>query len=337
MVDVVGRIVEVRDARPGGAVGGVEGDGVAVILRQQAAVEFVQHLGGDGFAGLDPGVGAAFEIGENHLRVKGAHDAIDGVLEEQETFARFGGAGEQVFQEEAFVDGRGDLGDEDGVAARREGLGLVGEPRVHGVSHLVGEGEHGVAGVVVVQQHVGADAVDPGGVGAGAFALVFVDVEAAAGEEFAEFGLILGAEGRDGGEHEVAGRTEGPDGGVGQERELAVVEVVFGQPEEFLAEAQVTPERGGAGAHGVDQGGVDLDRDGVAVERAVQGGGVVAGAGEEPAAFEHAAVDGGVGVFRRGVGAEVGGEGAGAVGLHRIGGEQVLVDARREGNLAAVG
>ncbi len=111
--------------------------------------------------------------------------------------------------------------------------------------------------------------------------------------------------------------------------------VVF-QPEQTPSQLQVAPQRPGAGAHRLHQGRVNLGRDRVAVQRAVQGRGVAPGPGQKPAALEHAAVDRRVGVLRRPVGSDVGGERAPALGLHGVRREQLLIRPGREGDLAAV-
>ena len=196
LVDVVRRVEEVRDARPGELVEVVDRQRVAPVLLEQAGVELVEHVGRHRLALLDQAVRAQLEVGEHHLRVEGADDRVDRVLQQQEALLRVAGLRQQLVEQEALVGGRGHLGDEDRVVGGDEGLVLVRQHGVHRMAGLVRQRERGVERVVVVHQQVRADAVHAGVVGAAALAFVLVDVDPAAGDEALVAARVLLAERR---------------------------------------------------------------------------------------------------------------------------------------------
>ena len=82
---------------------------------------------------------------------------------------------QQVLHQEGLVAGGGHLGHEEHVAGVDGGLVLVAQVGVHGVAHLVGQGELAAQGVLVVEQHEGVDPA-AAGVGPAPLALVLPDV-----------------------------------------------------------------------------------------------------------------------------------------------------------------
>ena len=61
---------------------------VAVIRLQQVEVDVAERVGGDRLTRLDEPVRLQLVVREQHLRVEGADDAVDGVLEQHDAFAR---------------------------------------------------------------------------------------------------------------------------------------------------------------------------------------------------------------------------------------------------------
>ena len=182
LIDVVRRAEEVRDARPGHPRQRVVVDGVAVVGPQRRVVERAEDVGRDRLARLDEAVRLQFPVGEHHLREERARDAVDGVLQQHDALVGIGGVRQPVVEQQRLAERRRHLGHEDRVVGIHERLPLVRQHGVHRVAHLVRQRERGVERVVVVHQHVRVHAVDGRRVGAGALAVVLVDVDPPARE-----------------------------------------------------------------------------------------------------------------------------------------------------------
>jgi hypothetical protein len=89
-----------------------------------------------------------FEIREQHLRVERAGDVVDGVLQQHHLFGLVRRALQEMVEQQRFRQRRRHFGDEDRVIRVHERLPLVGQHRVHRVSHLVRQREHVVQRVV---------------------------------------------------------------------------------------------------------------------------------------------------------------------------------------------
>ena len=102
---------------------------------------------------------AQLVVGEHYLREERAGNVVDRVLQKDDPLVRIGRSRQHVLQEQRLAEGGRHFGDEDRVARIDEGLRLVGEDRVHRVTHLVREREHVVQSIGIVQQHVRVSAV----------------------------------------------------------------------------------------------------------------------------------------------------------------------------------
>lgn len=122
-----------RNARPGETVQIIRRHRVAVVVVEQPRVNFSEHIGGDRLAPLDPLVRPALEIGKQHLRVKRAHDLIDGMLEQQEPRLGITRRAKKPVEHQTLVDRGRHLRHEKRVAVRGERLRLIRKLRVHRV------------------------------------------------------------------------------------------------------------------------------------------------------------------------------------------------------------
>ncbi len=191
LIHIVRRAVEVRNARPGQARLLVVIERVAVIDLHQVEIDLAEPLGGHRPSLLDQAMRLQLVVGEQHLRVERADDAVDRVLEKDDFLAVVGRAFEHVVEEQHLAERGRHLGHEDGVRRVDEGLMGVREERVHRVPHLVRQREDGIQRVVVVQQHVRVHTVHRCGIGAAPLARVLVDVDPLAGQTLAHLPLVL--------------------------------------------------------------------------------------------------------------------------------------------------
>ncbi len=325
-----------RDARPCELVEIIHRRHIAVVVLEQLLVDAAQHVDRDRLPLLDEPVRLQLVIGKHHLRVEGPEDGIDRVLQQQEALLRVGGGLEELVEQETLVGRRGDFGHKDGVVGRHEGLAVVGQRGVHGMAGLVREGEDRVEGVVVVQQQVGADPVDTRAIGAAALAVVLVHIDPAAGNKLPVFRHIVVAQRRHRRDDEVLRSVVGIDLLAFEDRNLPVVEVVGLQPQQLLAQLEVTLQRCSALARGLDQVRDHGGRNVVAVKGGVQGGRVIAGLRREPAALEHTVVDRRIGVGGGGIGLEISLERLRPVRLVVVGLQHRLVGPGCEGGFLAV-
>ena len=197
LVDVVRRVEEVRDPRPRQAGQRVEVERVAVVVVQQLRVGLGQDLRRDRLILLGEPMRAQLVVGEQHLRVEGAGDVVDRVLEQHDPLDRIGRSRQHVLEQQRLAQRGRHLRDEDRVVRVDERLGLVRQDGVHRVTHLVRRREHVVERVGVVQQHVRVRAVHRRRVRARALAFVLVDVDPAALEALAQPLLVVRPERRD--------------------------------------------------------------------------------------------------------------------------------------------
>lgn len=311
-----------RDARPRQPRQGVVVDRVAVVGAQRRVVEGTEDVGGDRFPRLDEAMRLQFPIGKHHLREERASDAIDGVLEEDDTLEWIGRVREPVVEQERLAQRRRHLGDEDGVVGVHEWLALVRQHRVHGVSHLVREREGGIECVVVVHEHVRVDAVHRRRVGTRALAVVLVDVHPAAFEAGGKALLVLPAERRDGCHDPLHHLLIRVVLGEVHQRDRPVVQVIRVEPERAAPQLLVPLVGRDVGARRGDQVLDDGNGDVVAVESGLERRCVAARTRLVPVALQDAVVQRRIRVERHLEGAVVRLEGTGPIGLHPVGREQ---------------
>ena len=172
-------------------------DRVAVIGLEQTEVDLAEPVGRDRLPFLDEPVRLQFVVRKQHLRIERADDAVDGVLEEHDALAFALGAGQHELEKQRLAQRGRHLGDEDRVVRIDERLVRVRQQRVHRVAGFVGQREHRVKRVVVIQEHVRVDAVDGRRVRPAALARILVNVNPSAVEGLAQLLLVVAAERRD--------------------------------------------------------------------------------------------------------------------------------------------
>ena len=285
-----------RDARPRHTQPIVIVDRIPVECLQHIEINRAQRFGRDGSAFFDQSMCLQLEVRKHDLCVERRHDAVDRMLQEDDPLPLIGGAAEHVVEEQRLAERRRHLGDEDRVAGVHERLMRVGQKGVHRMTHFVGQREHGVERVVVVEQHVRMHAVHRGGVRAAPFARILVDVDPVAGQHLPELPLV--------------GRTQRGDR-RGQpfqhvlvrvpavelhERDAGIVRVIRRQAEHALAETMVTAQGLGSLPGGLDQVLDDGRRNIVAVEGHLEHRAVPSCLRDEPVALQHTVVERGVGI-----------------------------------------
>ena len=138
------------------------------------------------------------EVGEHDLGVKRAGDTVDGMLQQHHAFIATAGTLEHQVEKQRLAQRRRYFRHKDRVAGIDERLRLVRQQRVHRVAHLVGQREHRVERLVVVEQHVGMRPVHRRRVRPTAFADVLEDVDPPSVEGLSDVSLVLRTERGDG-------------------------------------------------------------------------------------------------------------------------------------------
>ena len=290
-------VVEVRNARPlerDLIVGDHIGAEVELVERM---VLFAQRIGGQRLAALDELAHFELELGKHRLAVDRTLELVEEVVDEISALLAVGRLAEQVAHQQDLVAGRGDLGDEDDVLRRIHRLVFAGVPRMHGVAHLVDEGEHAVEVILVVEQHVGVGPAVAGAVGAAALAGVLIHVEPAVAKGLFEHVCIVLAEHRECFERGLLGLFKGDfNVRVRDDRRIDVVHVQRINAHDLLAQGNVAVHLVKVAVHRVDEIGVHRRRHLGHVERGLERGIIVARVGEELELLELRVKRGGIGV-----------------------------------------
>ena len=285
-----------RNARPL-HVGHVRALGDGIVGLVQAAVEFAERLRRQRLARLVHLVGLLFELREQRLAEHRGAEALQQVVEDVGALLGIRLHGEQIAGQQHLVDGGSHLGDKDGVLVVDVVLGLGGEPGVHGVAQLVGQGERVVVLVGVVQQHVGVHAVHAAGVRAGGLALVLVHVDPALAEGALEKHLVRLAQRLGGLQNQLLGGLVG-HGAVHlvHQRHIQVVQPQRVKTQLLFANLQIAGQRRNRLVHAIDQ--VLIERLGhvVAVQLGLQCAGMPARLGIVAVQLHVAGVERGQGV-----------------------------------------
>ena len=186
-----------------------------------------------------------------------------------------------MLHEQGLVAGGGHLGHEDHIVPVHGGLRLVGQIGVDRVAQLVGQGEHAVQVVLVIQENIGVDH-RAGHIASGALARILVHVDPPVVQALPNDGLVLPAQGG----HRLIDGLPGlliGDLGVdaGHHGGVHVVHVQLVHPQQLFPQADVPVHLVQVGPNGGDQVVVDLHRYPGAIQRGGQGAGVLPGGGEE--------------------------------------------------------
>ena len=322
-----GVLVDVEVAVEVGDAGPLDGDLrvnhhiLAVVQLVQVVVQLAEALGGEGLPLLRHLVGLQLKLGEHGLAVDGGAELLQEVVDEHRPLPLVRGLLQQVLHQQGLVAGGGHLRHKEDIVGIDGGLILAAEVGVHGVAHLVGQGEGAVEVVLVVEQHEGVDR-GADGVGAGALALVLIDVHPAVGEGLGQNGAVLLAQNLGGLQHILAGLVEGDDlVPLGEHGGVDVVHVQLIQPHGLLPQIHVAVHLVHVLVDGLDEVVVHALRHLHGVEGALEGAVILPGAGEEDVPADGGVEHGGQGVAAALVDAVEGLEGVlpqGAVGaLHK--------------------
>ena len=230
-------------------------------------------------------------------RVQGALELLQEVVDEPGPAALVRGVLEQVLHEQGLVAGGGHLGHKDHIVPVHRGLISVGQVGVDRVAQLMGQGEHAVQVVLIVQENIGVNH-GAGHVSPGALARILVHVDPPVVQALPDDGLILLAQGS----HRLIdglfgllignlGVHPGHHGGV------HVVHVEFLHPQQLLSQPDVPVHLVQIGPDGGDQVVVDGLRHPGARQGGGQGAGVLPGGGEELQLLHLGGEGGGQGVL----------------------------------------
>ena len=168
---------------------------------------------------------------------------------------------------------------------------------MHGVTHLVGKGEHAVEIVLVVEQHIGVRPAAAGAVGAAALAGIFIHVDPAVVEALLQHVRIVLAEHGERLEHVCLRLVIGDLGvRVRDDRRIDVVHVQRINAHDLLAQGNVAVHLVKVAVHRVDEIGVHRRRHLGHVERGLERGVITARIGKELELLELCVKRGGIGV-----------------------------------------
>ena len=266
----------------------------AVILRVQISVQFAQGFAGRHVACLHSRVHVALEFRELRLAEDRPLEAVQILVDQVSLLQIVLRVGDQVTVQQGFVHRAGDLRRKDRVVRVHRFLVVRGIPGLHGVAHLVDDGEHVVQLVVIVQQDVGNAVVAARGERPAGLSFVLVHVRPAAREGVAHDLPVFAAK-----------RLQRlvDDGLRRLVRDVLVrriqdghVDIVHGQvvqAQQFLAQSHVAVHGGQVGVDHVDQVVVYVRGDVI-----VEHGGFQRGAESADAGHCHVLLDA-VGVQRR--------------------------------------
>ncbi|SCI81275.1 Uncharacterised protein [uncultured Flavonifractor sp.] len=149
------------------------------------------------------------------------------------------------------------------------------------MAQLMGESEHTVQVVLIVEQDIGVDQ-RAGHIAAGPLSHILIDVDPAAVQPLPEDGLVVGPQGGHGLIDRLPGVGIG-DPGVypGDHGGVHVIEVQFLQAQQLFPQTDIAVHLVQVGPDGGDEIVVDLHRDVGAVQRGGQSAGIAPGGGEE--------------------------------------------------------
>ena len=162
----------------------------AVVELVEIVVDLAEGLGSEGLPLFRQLVDLQLELGKHGLTVEGGAELLQEVVDEHRPLALVGGLFQQVLHQQGLVAGGGHLRHKQHIVGVNIGLVLAAEIGVHGVAHLMGQGEGAVEGILVVEEDIGVDGAADG-VGAGALALVLINIHPAVLKALFQDGAVL--------------------------------------------------------------------------------------------------------------------------------------------------
>ena len=271
-----------RDARPlerDAVVGDHVGAEVQLVERE---ILFAQRVRRESLARAVHLAHDLLKLGEHRLAVHRALELVKEVIDEIGALLLVGRLAEQMAHEQYLVAGGGDLSHEDDVRGGIHRLVLAAVVAVQRVAHFVGEREHAVEIILVVEQDIGVRVAVAGGIRAAALAGIFVNVDPAVGKALLQqVGIIL-AEHRERFEHRGLGFLVGDLAvGIRHDGGVHVVHVQLVHAEQLLAQRNIAVHLVHVRVDGLDEIVVNLLRHLRHVERGGAGGGIMPRVREE--------------------------------------------------------
>ena len=270
--------------------------GTEIVLVQRPVLP-AEEVGGEGLALGGQLTDAQLEFGEHGLAVQGPLELLQEVVEQPGAPPPVLGGLEQVLHQKGLVAGGGHLSHKDHIVPVHRGLRPVGQIGVDRVAQFMGQGEHTVQIVLIVEQDIGVDQ-RPGHIAAGPLSHALIDVDPAAVQPLPEDGLIVGPQRSHGLIDRLPGVGVG-DPGVhpGDHGGVHVIEVQLLQAQQPFPQTDIAVHLVQVGPDGRDEIVIDLHRDVGTVQRGGQGAGIVPGGGEKLKLLDLGVQGGGQGVF----------------------------------------
>ena len=265
-----------------------------IVLGVQIIIYFGQRFRRQALAFLRHLVGDHLIFREHGLAVHGSLKAVQIVVQQIGPFFFVRGVGQQVFHQQDLIAGGGHFRHEDPIMGVHGRLGVVGVPGVHGMAHLMDQGEQIVHIAGIVQQDVRVAVVGTGGVGAAALALVLVHIDPAVFKTFPDHLEIVLSQRGQSLQHGLPGLRKGNLlGYAGDNGGVDVVHMQFVHAQQTFAQAYIAMHLIQIPVHGVHQIPIHLRGYVDHVYGRLQGAVIVAGPGLEDQLFHLAAVNAG--------------------------------------------
>ena len=216
------------------------------------------------------------KLGKHRLPVHGALELVEEVVDQIGAFLLVLRLPEQVAHQQDLVARRGHLGHKNHVVSRAGRLVFCAVVAVQGMPHLMGEGEHAVQRVLVVEQHIRVRIAVARGIRSAPLALVFVHVDPPAGKPFLQqIGVVLSQHGERLEHGALCLLKRDLHRRILHHGGVHVVHVQLVHTQQLFAQRHIAVHLVQVSVHRLNQVGVDLRLHLVGVERGLQRAAVV--------------------------------------------------------------
>ena len=211
------------------------------------------------------------KLGKHRLPVYGALELVEEVVDQIGAFLFILRLSEQMAHQQNLIARRGHLRHKDHVVGRAGRLVFGAVVAVQGMPHLMGQGEHAVQRVLVVQQHVRVRVAVARGIRAAPLSLVFIHIDPPAGKSFLQqLGIVLSQYGQSF-QHGALGLLERDlHRRVLHHGSIHVVHVQLVHAQQLFPQRHIAVHLVQVPVHRLDQVGVDLRLHLVGVQRGLQ-------------------------------------------------------------------
>ncbi len=243
----------------------------AVVLGHQPGIFAGQAILGQPLATLDDLMSQQLELGEHRLAEDRPSEGLQGIIDQVGPLQGIDGLLQKMVGEQPLVAGRCHLGNENRVLRRGVRLGGRREVGVHGVTGLMRQCEGIVQGRVPVEQQVGMRAVDAHTIGAGTLAGCLMDIDPARAQARRQRVDVSLAKRGQPVQNRFTRLTEVHRAlRHRDQRDVEIVGVQVIDAEDPLAQRNVPVQQRTVPPDGLDQIGIDIDRDCFRLERGVE-------------------------------------------------------------------